>query len=128
MRPIRSKLNTPLRATLLVAACAACAAGVWLVATGGDRPPARTITYTIPPGAKRSVDRGAGTVAIPERVTGRVGDVMRIENNDAVVHFVSGYSVDSGQILNIPLRRAGTFVTDCSLHRSRRMQIVVLER
>lgn len=125
----RASLPSLPRALVLAAAFLAVAApAVWLVLRGGDETPSRTKTYVIPKGAKRSIERGTRTVAIPERIAGHVGDVLLIDNKDVAVHFIAGYSVASGQTLRIPLRRAGKFVTDCSLHRDRDVEIVVSPR
>lgn len=109
-------------------AAAALAAALLFGGPGPDAPPphpARTILIDVPPGAAARLARGERLSVVPNRILGRVGDTLRIVNRDRQIHTIGPFIVSPGQRLTVPLARAGTYIGTCSLHRSRKVEIVV---
>ncbi len=79
----------------------------------------------IPEGAGRLIAQGKEVPQIPDRITGKVGDTLVIENRDSSTQFVAGYPVSPHQTLKIPLNRAGTYETSCSVHPESTIKMVI---
>ncbi|MFN8161357.1 MAG: hypothetical protein U0R52_09995 [Solirubrobacterales bacterium] len=95
---------------------------------GGDRDPGgRIITIEIPSGAGKRLASG-GDAPMPKRITGRVGDQVRIVNHDARPYVISGITIPAGLVATIPLRRSGVYETECTAHRDDSITMVVAER
>jgi len=114
-------------AAALLCALAIGAAGVTGCGSASEAP-GRTISIVIPPGTAAKVARGEDPGVIPNRITGNVGDTLRIANRDRSAHRVGPFSVDAGQVLSLPLRRPGRFVGECTVHPSKGVAIIVKER
>jgi plastocyanin len=108
-------------------ALALAAAAVAVVALQPSAPArrGRTIEYDVPAGTAARLARGEAVSIVPARIVGRVGDTLRLVNNDERTHTVGPFIVSPGQRLTIPLARVGTYIGACSLHPSRRVAIVV---
>jgi len=85
----------------------------------------RNIVIEIPEGAGRLLSEGKEVPQIPNRIEGKVGDTLLVKNNDSSTQFVAGYPVSPHQTLKIPLNRAGTYQTSCSVHRDRTIRMVI---
>lgn len=85
----------------------------------------RTIRLDIPAGAGRLIDAGRDVPGVPEQIEGTVGDRFEIVNHDSETQVVSGFPVDAGQTLTIPLNRAGTYDVECSAHEDQSLTMVV---
>lgn len=96
---------------------AACGSGA-----GGT---GETIRFEIPAGAGDLVDAGRPVPGVPKRIEGSVGDTVEVLNRDSELQVVSGFPVNPGQTLRIPLNRAGTFEVECSAHESNSLKMVV---
>ena len=84
-----------------------------------------------PPDGPAEPNRLLGTIAHAMytgaviRYTVEVGDTLLLKNNDSSTQFVAGYPVSPHQTLKIPLNRAGTYQTSCSVHRDRTIRMVI---
>ncbi|MCO5316367.1 MAG: hypothetical protein M9938_09440 [Solirubrobacterales bacterium] len=95
---------------------------------GSDSVPAgETINLTIPAGTTKLVESGGTSKAVPEKIRGRVGDTLVVDNRDSSTQFIAGYSVSPGQTLKIPLNRAGSYITNCSAHKDRSIEMEIKE-
>jgi len=106
------------------------AVGLALLATGcggSDSRSGDTLSFTIPSGTTELLERGGSSDAIPEKITGRVGDTLVVVNRDESTQFIAGYSVSPGQTLKIPLNRSGDYITNCSAHKDKSIRMVVSE-
>ncbi|MBK8294777.1 MAG: hypothetical protein IPK93_08410 [Solirubrobacterales bacterium] len=79
----------------------------------------------IPDGAGQVIAQGKEVPEIPDRITGKVGDTLVIENMDSSTQFVAGYPVSPHQTLKIPLNRAGRYETSCSVHPESAIKMVI---
>ncbi|MGA7435368.1 MAG: hypothetical protein WBW44_07055 [Solirubrobacterales bacterium] len=91
----------------------------------GDRPSANTVTIKIPKGASDLVAQGKTVPGIPDRIEGKVGDTLLVDNRDDSTQFVAGFAVSPHQVLKIPLNREGEYETTCSVHRDQSIKMVV---
>lgn len=83
------------------------------------------LELVIPAGTSRSIDAGKPVSGIPDRIEARVGDTLVVRNLDRETQFVSGFAVSPGQTMEIPLLREGTYMTDCSAHEDKAIEMVV---
>jgi len=91
----------------------------------GDGPATNVVTITIPRGASDLVAQGKQVPGIPNRIVGKVGDTLLVDNQDDSTQFVAGFAISPHQVLRIPLNRAGEYETTCSAHRNRSIEMVV---
>jgi plastocyanin len=115
----------------VVAVVAAVAA---LVACGGDDPAqpstevvdetaSATFEYVIPAGAGEALDAGTPLEILPARLDAKVGDTIRIENDDDRGHTVGPFFVGANETVTQRFSTPGEFVGVCTVHPSG--QIVV---
>jgi plastocyanin len=116
------------RARLAVAAVVVVALAVFvagrLIASGGSQRPAKssveaanpTYVYVIPAGTGAAVDRGEPVDILPRELRARVGEVMRIVNDDDRGHLVGPFFVAAGQTLTQRFNSPGELVGVCSIH------------
>ncbi|MCD6727114.1 MAG: hypothetical protein LT070_07735 [Solirubrobacteraceae bacterium] len=123
---MRRRASSVVGGGLLVAAALAIAlalvAGQVAKAPGSK---ARTIVVTVPQGTAEQVARGERVEAIPARIAGRVGDTLRLVNEDDVAHMVGPFFVAPKQELSTPLTRAGIYNGSCTVTPDSDIQIVV---
>lgn len=112
---------------MLAALLAGVVAAVVVVRQDDARPRSqpRTIVIDIPRGTAARVARGEPTAVVGDRIVARVGDALRLVNHDRVVHVIAGFPVSPGQTVAVPLLRAGTFETECSVHTDNAVGLVV---
>lgn len=75
-----------------------------------------TYDYMIPPGSGAATDRGEHLTIFPYRLDAKVGETLRIINNDDRAHILGPYTVGAGQVLTQEFTSPGTFVGVCSTH------------
>lgn len=119
MRP-PGRNRTAAAATALVAVAAVLAA-----CGSGSDDEGETIRFDIPAGAAELVDAGKDVPGVPRRIEGSVGDTIEVTNNDSSLQVVSGFPVNPGQTLRIPLNREGTYEVECSAHEDDSLKMVV---
>ena len=106
--------------SIAVAARAAC---------GGDDPAqpsteavdevaAATFEYVIPAGAGEALDAGTPLEILPAQLDARVGDTIRIENEDDRGHNVGPFYVGANETLTQRVSTPGEFVGVCTVHPS----------
>lgn len=86
-----------------------------------------TISLTIPAGTTKLTESGGSSKAVPKKIVGKVGDTLVVKNRDSSTQFLAGYSISPGQTLNIPLNRAGTYITNCSAHKDKSIEMEISE-
>jgi plastocyanin len=128
----RSVVEIP-RWVLAVVGVVVAAAVVLLVTvlTGsdGDEPaPAgpRTVTFVVPPGTGARIDAGEAVDVFPGFIELKVGDSIRIENQDDRTHIVGPIAVRAGETVTHTFDRPGGYRGDCTLHTSGSTEILVL--
>ncbi len=117
-----------LAAALVAAVAVAAAATVLFVlpAVGSVAPVGgRTIVVDIPRGTAARIAHGERVSVIPQRLVAVAGDTLRVRNRDTRDHVIGPFMVTAGQTMDAALASPGTYVGECSVHRSRRMSIVV---
>lgn len=115
----------PFIAIVIVAALALVAgAAIWVAASGGGRD-AETIAIVVPPGTADRLAAGEKVEIMPTRLEFRVGDMIRIRNDDDVEHSVGPYQVKAGQEMVLRYGAVGVYEGYCPLSEGERYEIVV---
>ena len=115
----------------LAGAIIAVVAGV----SGGDEPEFQAIAnsddadyeYIIPLGAGAKIEAGESINIIPAELMVRVGESLRIINDDDRGHVVGVFFVGAGETLSQEFTSTGTLSGGCSVHPSGEFTIQVLE-
>lgn len=81
--------------------------------------------YTIPEGAGLAIDAGEPLDILPAELDAKVGQVIRIVNNDDRGHVVGPFFVGANETLTQKFRSAGEFSGECSVHPSGRIVLKV---
>lgn len=74
--------------------------------------------YLIPAGTGARLDAGERIEIIPAELEVRVGEVIRIVNEDDRGHIIGAFYVGAGETLNQRFSTPGTLQGDCSVHPS----------
>lgn len=121
MRPDRGR---PLRRP---AALAAVVFGLLLVAPAcsGTDHKAEVIEYVVPKGAAVRIARGEKVEVMPARVWLRLGDTLRIRNDDVIDQAVGGYLVKAGRSLDLKYGAPGSYELECAVSEGGSFTIVV---
>lgn len=122
----------------LVAVTVAVAALVAACGGGGDSPSARvavvdedaaaTHEYVIPFGTYNRLQGGERIEIVPRVLKVRVGDVIRIRNEDAFGSQVGIFHVGAGEVVTMEFRTPGELRGACDVHPSGEFIIDVRER
>lgn len=102
MRPLRSAAFVAAAAILLAAGCS----------------PAREpelVEIVVPAGTQARLDAGETVTIMPAELSFRVGDTLRIRNDDVVDQAVGPYMVMAGKTLELTYGRAGRYEGMCPL-------------
>lgn len=98
---------------------------VWVVVSrDADREPA-TIQIVVPAGTQDRLDAGEQVVVMPTRLEFRVGDMIRIRNDDDVTQSVGPYVVEAGEEMVLQYGAPGVYEGYCPLSNGERYEIVV---
>jgi plastocyanin len=84
-------------------------------------------TYTIPPGTGAKFEAGEYVEILPGELTVRVGEVMRIVNQDDRNHLIGPFFVGAGETLTQRFSTAGEFTGLCTVHPSGQFMLKVEE-
>lgn len=74
--------------------------------------------FTIPPGTAGRIAAGEEIEIMPAELIVKVGDAIRITNNDSADHVVGVFFVASGETLTQRFNSEGVLSGECSVHPS----------
>ena len=125
-----------MRSRWTAAAVVAMVAGLLLVACGSDsssEPAAEAIDtvdvatyeFVIPAGAGEALDAGTPLEVLPGELDVRVGEMIRIVNEDDRGHTVGPFFVGANETLTQRFSSPGEFVGVCTVHPSGEIVLVV---
>lgn len=77
-----------------------------------------THEFTVPPGAAVRTARGEDLGIVPQRLRARVGDTIRIRNNDEVAATVGIFYVGPGDVVTMRFNSVGRLQGSCNVHPS----------
>jgi plastocyanin len=83
--------------------------------------------YLIPVGTADRISDGEPVEILPAELTVRVGEVIRIINEDDEGHFVGIFYVGSGETVTQRFASPGEFIGACSVHPSGTLTLEVTE-
>lgn len=83
--------------------------------------------YLIPIGTAERISDGEEVEILPAELAVRVGEVIRIINEDDEGHFVGIFYVGAGETVTQRFTSAGEFVGACSVHPSGQLTLEVRE-
>ena len=94
-----------------------------------DDPDAGTADYeyVIPEGTADRIAAGEDVEILPAQLTVRVGEVIRIVNEDLSGHFVGIFYVGAGETVTQRFNSAGEFSGLCTIHPSGQITLTVEE-
>jgi plastocyanin len=81
--------------------------------------------FVIPAGTGERLLAGEGVEVLPATLRARVGEVLRIVNQDEQGHLIGAFYVRAGETLVQRFTAAGTFEGECSVHPSGRFVLEV---
>jgi plastocyanin len=110
---------------LVLAACGADEGGP-LIERDEDAAAADYL-YVIPEGTADDLAAGEPVEIIPGNLDVRVGEVIRVVNNDDEGHFVGIFFVGAGETVTQRFASPGEFEGNCSVHPSGRLVLTVQE-
>ncbi len=94
----------------------------------GSRPGGSEIVEIVVPfGTQARIDRGETVSVMPAKLQLRVGDTLRIRNDDEVEQYVGPYLVLAGQQFELQYGAAGRYEGLCALSGGARYEIVITE-
>jgi hypothetical protein len=100
-----------------------CAVALWIYA--GPAHGSETRELLIPRGTAQLVRQGENPLNIPAKWGFHTGDVLLVENRDAVAHVIGPWKVAPGTTQEIVLRSTQSSFFGCSVHPSGRLIIDV---
>ena len=83
--------------------------------------------YVIPLGTGERFDAGETVAILPGAMTVRVGEVMRIVNQDDRPHLIGPFFVGAGETLTQRFASVGEFTGLCTVHPSGQFVLTVTE-
>jgi plastocyanin len=95
-------------------------------ACGADDGP-RTQEIVIPFGTTEKLSKGEVVDVMPAELRFRVGDTLRIRNEDAAVQVVGPYRVEPGEEFELTYGAPGRYEGMCALTKDERYEIVITE-
>jgi plastocyanin len=84
-------------------------------------------SYVIPEGTAERIAGGEPIAILPAALDVRVGETIRIVNNDTEGHFVGIFFVGAGETVTQRFASPGEFAGECSVHPSGRLILTVHE-
>ena len=108
---------------LLVVACSSERSGPLVE----DDPTADSFDYDylIPAGTADRISNGESVEILPAELLVKVGDVIRIVNEDDEGHFVGIFYVGAGETVTQRFTSSGEFIGACTVHPSGQLRLVV---
>ncbi len=86
--------------------------------TGADDATEFAHDFTIPPGTAGRIAAGEEIEIVPAELIVKVGEAIRITNNDSADHIVGVFFVASGETLTQRFNSEGVLSGECSVHPS----------
>jgi hypothetical protein len=83
--------------------------------------------YVIPEGTAARINAGERVEIVPAELTVKIGDTIRIVNDDIVDHVVGVFYVGAGETLTQRFQSAGVLEGECSVHPSGAFTLTVLD-
>lgn len=114
----------------LTAALLVPALGVTAIACGSDgeaKPKKQVVEIIVPAGTQDKLDRGELVDVMPAELNFRVGDVLRMRNDDSVDQYVGPYRVQAGTELELTFGAPGRYGGLCNLTGGSGYKIVITE-
>ncbi|GIU86692.1 MAG: hypothetical protein KatS3mg009_1207 [Acidimicrobiia bacterium] len=111
-------------------AAAAVALGCALALLAGCGDGARTpqvVEYVVPEGTATRIARGEQVTIMPDTLELRVGDTLRIRNEDVAGATVGPYYVEAGREFTLTYGAPGVFAGACELSEGGTFRIVVTQ-
>lgn len=84
-----------------------------------------TYQYLVPAGTGEALDRGELVEILPASLTAKVGEVIRIVNEDSRGHIVGPFYVGAGETLVQRFASPGVFQGVCTVHPSGQFELKV---
>lgn len=109
--------------SLLLVACGGGGDEAPATEAAGDEP--ADIEYVIPAGTGERIDAGERVEILPRQLDARVGELIRIENEDDRGHLLGPFFVGAGEVLSQRFSSPGTYEGQCSVHPSGELRVVV---
>lgn len=81
--------------------------------------------YTIPAGTGERLDRGEEIELLPAVIQARVGQTIRIVNDDDRDYLLGPFPIGAGQTLTQEFTQPGTFIGECVVHPSGQLVLEV---
>lgn len=121
---MRIRLALLLAASLLPA-CASGDQGPLIVSDAGTAN--ADYEYVIPAGTWDRINSGEPVEILPERLEVKVGETIRIVNEDDEGHFVGIFYVGAGETVTQRFSSPGEFHGQCTVHPSGEIALIVTE-
>lgn len=86
-----------------------------------------TFEYVVPRGTQQLIDKAAVVEIMPARLELKVGDILRIRNDDDFDQMVGPYLVRAGEQFELQYRSPGRFEGACALSSSDSFEIIVTD-
>ena len=112
---------------LAIAACGSDAGRDGALVVEGPTAVEADYEYVIPLGTGARFDAGEVVEILPGEMTVRVGEVMRIINQDDRQHLIGPFFVGAGETLTQRFASAGEFTGICTVHPSGEFVLTVEE-
>ena len=94
---------------------------------GSDGRTSQVVEIVVPAGTQDRLDRGEIVDVMPAVLEFRVGDTLRIRNDDRVAQFVGPYRVLAGQRFEFQYGSTGRYGGLCDLSGAASYEIVITE-
>lgn len=87
-----------------------------------------TYEYTVPYGTSIKIDAGQTVNIMPQRLDVKVGESIRIRNEDTRDYMIGVFFVKAGQSLSMRFTHSGTLSGSCQMNPEGEFTIVVADR
>ncbi|MEP7112015.1 MAG: hypothetical protein ABI862_02010 [Ilumatobacteraceae bacterium] len=94
---------------------------------GGAKAPAQVVEIVVPAGTQAKLDRGELVDVMPAELHFKVGDVLRIRNDDSAPQFVGPYRVEAGAQFELTYGAPGQYGGLCNLAGGAGYKFVITE-
>ncbi len=124
MTPLRDRRRFTSR---ILTALAAAVLAVTVSCGGKSASEHRVVEIVVPPGTQDRLDRGELVNVMPAKLEFRVGDTIRVRNDDDAVQYAGPYRIEAGQQFELTYGAAGRYGGYCNLSGGDAYEIVIKE-